>query len=115
VIACVASGTTRVRDAAELRVKESDRIGAIASELTRMGGRVTERPDGLEIEGGRTLTGAQVSSGGDHRMAMALVVAGLAARGETIVEDTDCIATSFPGFVDAVNQLAGEAAVVAEP
>jgi 3-phosphoshikimate 1-carboxyvinyltransferase len=115
VIACIASGTTVIRDAAELRVKESDRIRTIAAELGRMGGRVTERPDGLSIEGGRALTGAVVSSGGDHRMAMALVVAGLGARGETVVEDTECIATSFPGFVEAVNRLAGEAAVVAEP
>ncbi len=106
VAACVADGVTEIRDAAELRVKESDRIRALASELGRMGARITERPDGLEIRGGARLRGAVVSSGGDHRVAMALVVAGMLADGDTVVEDTGCIATSFPGFLDAVNALA---------
>ena len=106
VAACVAEGVTEIRDAAELRVKESDRIHAIAAELGRMGARVSERADGLQIHGGTRLRGATVSSGGDHRMAMALVVAGLLADGETVVEDTDCIATSFPGFLDTLNALA---------
>jgi len=107
VAACAAAGRTRITDAAELRVKESDRIGAIAAELGRMGARVAERPDGFDIEGGARLRGATVGSGGDHRMAMALVVAGLIAEGETIVEDTACINTSYPGFVAAINALAG--------
>ncbi len=107
VAACVAGGTTRVRDAAELRVKESDRIAAIATELGKMGARIRETPDGLEIQGGGKLTGARVRSGGDHRMAMALAVAGLIADGPTLIEDTDCIATSFPGFADLLNRLAG--------
>ena len=107
VAAAMASGTTRIRDARELRVKESDRIRAVASQLGRLGVRVSEAPDGLTIEGGRRLIGAVVDSAGDHRMAMALVVAGLVAEGETVVEDTACIATSFPGFVEAVNALAG--------
>jgi 3-phosphoshikimate 1-carboxyvinyltransferase len=107
VAACFAEGPTEIRDAAELRVKESDRIRAIATELGRLGARVTERPDGLRLEGGARLRGAVVQSGGDHRMAMALVVAGLLADGETVVEDTECIATSFPGFLNAVNDLAG--------
>jgi 3-phosphoshikimate 1-carboxyvinyltransferase len=110
VAAALADGPTEVRDAAELRVKESDRIRAIATELGRMGARITERADGLRIEGGARLTGAVVRSGGDHRMAMALVIAGLLADGETVVEDTDCIATSFPGFLNAVNDLAGSPA-----
>jgi len=114
VAAALAEGATEVRDAAELRVKESDRIRAIASELGRMGARITERPDGLRIEGGARLRGAVVSSGGDHRMAMSLVIAGLLADGETLVEDTDCIATSFPGFLTAVNDLAGSPAAKAE-
>ncbi len=114
VAAALADGPTEVRDAAELRVKESDRIRAIATELGRMGARVTERPDGLRIEGGARLTGAVVRSGGDHRMAMALVIAGLLADGETVVEDTDCIATSFPGFLNAVNDLAGSPAARAD-
>jgi 3-phosphoshikimate 1-carboxyvinyltransferase len=114
VAACLAEGPTEIRDAAELRVKESDRIRAVASELGRLGARITERPDGLRIEGGARLRGAVVQSGGDHRMAMALVVAGLLADGETVVEDTECIATSFPGFLNAVNDLAGTQAARAE-
>jgi 3-phosphoshikimate 1-carboxyvinyltransferase len=107
VAACAASGVTVIRDAAELRVKESDRIRAVATELGRMGARIAERPDGLEITGGRPLRGATVSSGGDHRMAMALVIAALGADGPSAIEDVDCIGTSYPGFVDAVNALAG--------
>ena len=107
VAACVAEGRTRITDAAELRVKESDRIRSIATELAKLGARVTERPDGLDIEGGARLHGARVRSGGDHRMAMALIVAGLVADGETVVEDTECIGTSYPGFLETVNTLAG--------
>jgi 3-phosphoshikimate 1-carboxyvinyltransferase len=115
VAAAMARGTTHIRDARELRVKESDRIAAIARELGRLGAVVTEQPDGLVIEGGQPLVGARVSSGGDHRLAMALTVAGLVAEGETVVEDTACIATSFPGFAEAINALAGGAAVTVEP
>jgi len=107
VAACMAEGRTRISDAAELRVKESDRIRSIASELGALGARIAEAPDGLEIEGGARLRGARVQSGGDHRMAMALCVAGLVADGETIVEDTGCIGTSYPGFIETVNALAG--------
>lgn len=114
VAACLAEGPTEIRDAAELRVKESDRIRAVATELGRLGARIAERPDGLRIEGGARLRGAVVQSGGDHRMAMALVVAGLLADGETVVEDTECIATSFPGFLNAVNDLAGTQAARVE-
>jgi len=106
VAACMAQGRTRITDAAELRVKESDRIRSIAAELGKLGARITEAHDGLEIEGGARLRGATVQSGGDHRMAMALCVAGLVAEGETIVEDTECIGTSYPGFVETVNALA---------
>jgi 3-phosphoshikimate 1-carboxyvinyltransferase len=115
VVAAVASGPTEIRDAAELRVKESDRVAALARELGKMGARVEERPDGLLIAGGATLRGAHVQSGGDHRIAMALTIAGLAARGETIVDDTACIATSFPEFVETLNGIAGGAAVTVEP
>jgi 3-phosphoshikimate 1-carboxyvinyltransferase len=113
--ACLAEGRTRITDAAELRVKESDRIRSTAAQLAKLGARVTETPDGLEIEGVTRLRGARVQSGGDHRMAMALVVAGLVAEGETIVEDTDCIGTSFPGFLETVNTLAGAPCVEALP
>jgi 3-phosphoshikimate 1-carboxyvinyltransferase len=115
VAALAADGVTEVRDAAELRVKESDRIAAIARELGKMGARIEERPDGLAIRGPQRLRGAHVASGGDHRMAMALAVAGLAADGETVIDDVACIDTSFPGFAGAVNALAGADALVVEP
>ena len=106
VAAALADGATEIRDAAELRVKESDRVAALVRELGKMGARLEERPDGLLIAGGARLSGACVSSGGDHRIAMALTVAGLVARGETVVEDTACIATSFPEFAETLNRLA---------
>ncbi len=111
VAAAVADGVSEVRDAAELRVKESDRIAAIARELGAMGAAVEELPDGMRITGGRRLRGARVSSGGDHRMAMALAVAALVADGETVIEDTACVATSFPRFAETLNALAGEPAI----
>jgi 3-phosphoshikimate 1-carboxyvinyltransferase len=115
VVACAADGVTVIRDAAELRVKESDRIAALAAQLGRMGADIAERPDGLEIRGGRGLRGAVVQSGGDHRMAMALIVAGLTADGPSVVEDTACIATSFPGFLPTLNALAGAPCAVEQP
>jgi 3-phosphoshikimate 1-carboxyvinyltransferase len=115
VAAAAAPGVTIVRDAQELRVKESDRIAALGRELAKMGARVEERPDGMVITGGRRLHGAAVSSGGDHRMAMALAVAGLIADGETLVDDVACVATSFPNFADTVNALAGVPAITVEP
>jgi 3-phosphoshikimate 1-carboxyvinyltransferase len=114
VAAAVAAGVTEIRDAAELRVKESDRIAAIGRGLSAMGAVVEERPDGMRITGGRRLRGARVASGGDHRMAMAFAVAGLVADGETIIDDTACVATSFPRFVETVNALAGTDAITVE-
>jgi 3-phosphoshikimate 1-carboxyvinyltransferase len=114
VAAAVARGVTTIADATELRVKESDRIAALARELAKMGVRVEERPDGMAIAGPQRFRGARVSSGGDHRMAMALVVAGLVAEGQTVVDDTACVATSFPQFAETLNALAGEPAVVVE-
>ena len=114
VAAAAADGVTVVRDADELRVKESDRIAALARELTRMGAAIEERPDGMAITGGRQLHGAAVSSGGDHRMAMALAVAALIADGQTVIDDVACVATSFPGFADTVNALAGITAIEVE-
>jgi 3-phosphoshikimate 1-carboxyvinyltransferase len=98
VAAAYAEGTTVIRDAAELRVKESDRIATMAAELRKMGVAVTESPDGMEITGRESLTGALSESHGDHRVAMSMAVAGLAARGETSVRDAGWIETSFPGF-----------------
>jgi len=115
VAAALARGRTEIRDAAELRVKESDRLAALARELGAMGAAVSELPDGLAIEGPARLRGAAVASGGDHRIAMALAVAGLVADGETVIDDVECIATSFPQFVDLVNALAGGDAASLEP
>jgi 3-phosphoshikimate 1-carboxyvinyltransferase len=98
VAAAGAQGKTVISGARELRVKETDRIATMALELRRMGVEVEEQPDGLSIHGGRPMTGAVCQSHGDHRVAMSMAVAGLVARGETRVEDTACIATSFPGF-----------------
>lgn len=117
VAAAGAEGPTEVRDAAELRVKESDRIRALATELGKMGVAIAERPDGFRVEGrprgrdGAPFRGARVSSWGDHRLAMALVVAGLLADGETLVEGVDCIATSYPEFVATCRRLGGDACV----
>ncbi|HAK60671.1 MAG TPA: 3-phosphoshikimate 1-carboxyvinyltransferase, partial [Nitrospiraceae bacterium] len=91
VAAAYAKGKTIIRDAAELRVKESDRLATMAAELTKMGAAVQERRDGMEITGRDTLEGARCESHGDHRVAMAMAVAGLAARGETVIQDTDWI------------------------
>ncbi|HSE92946.1 MAG TPA: 3-phosphoshikimate 1-carboxyvinyltransferase [Methylomirabilota bacterium] len=107
VAAVLARGTTQIREASELRVKESDRIAALARELGAMGADVRELPDGLALVGPARLRGARVASSGDHRIAMALAVAGLVAQGETVVEDVACIATSFPQFADVLNALAG--------
>jgi 3-phosphoshikimate 1-carboxyvinyltransferase len=114
VAAACAEGPSVVRDAAELRVKESDRIAAIARELGKLGVSVEERPDGMRIPGGQRFRGAQVASGGDHRMAMALAVAGLVADGETVIDDVACVQTSFPTFVDLVNALADGPAISVE-
>ena len=96
-----------IRDAAELRVKESDRIGALAENLRRMGAKVEERPDGLKV-GGQTagkLRGAEIDPRGDHRIAMAFAVAGLGAEGNTVIRDADCAGVSFPSFFSELNRL----------
>jgi 3-phosphoshikimate 1-carboxyvinyltransferase len=98
VAAAHAEGTTTITGAKELRVKESDRIAALATNLRALGGRVVELPDGLVIEGKTPLRGAAVKSFGDHRIAMAMAVAGLAAEGETEIEDAECASVSFPEF-----------------
>lgn len=104
VAAAAADGETVISDAAELRVKETDRLKAVAAELRKMKVEIKEKPDGLIIRGGQ-LQGAQVNSWGDHRMAMALAVAGMAASGETIIENAECINISFPSFPDVVGSL----------
>ena len=105
VAGALASGTTIIRHAQELRVKETDRIAAIAHNLRIMGAQVIEMNDGLEIHGPAPLHGARVASFGDHRIAMAFAVAGLFADGETIVQDADCIRESYPGFETALEEF----------
>ena len=108
VAAALAEGKTVIRHAAELRVKETDRIATVVAELRTLGARIEERPDGFVIEGPTELHSAPVSSHGDHRLAMALTVAGLAAAGPVLVEDTACIADSFPGFERMLRSLGAE-------
>jgi 3-phosphoshikimate 1-carboxyvinyltransferase len=105
VAAAKAKGTTKITGARELRVKESDRIAAMASELNKMGVNVEELEDGIIIEGAENLKPAHVVSHGDHRVAMSMIIAGLTAGGETVVEDTDCVKTSFPGFMEMLESL----------
>jgi len=107
VAAALTPGRTVVRDAAELRVKESDRIVTTCQELRRLGARVEELPDGLAIDGVQSLTGTHCQSHGDHRLAMALGVAGLLARGETVVEGAGAAEVSYPGFWSDLTRLAG--------
>ncbi|MDD5200933.1 MAG: 3-phosphoshikimate 1-carboxyvinyltransferase [Terrimicrobiaceae bacterium] len=102
VAAALASGKTTIRGASELRVKETDRIAAIASNLRAMGVAVAEFDDGMEITGGARLHGARLPSFGDHRIAMAFTIAGLFADEETIIEDVACVATSYPTFEETL-------------
>ena len=99
-----------VRDAAELRVKETDRVATTVAELRRLGAAIEARPDGFLVQGPTRLRGAPVDSHGDHRLAMALVVAGLVAEGETVVHDCGCIPDSFPGFEALLAGLGGRIA-----
>lgn len=105
VAGALASGTTTIRHAQELRVKETDRIAAIAHNLRAMGAQVIELNDGLEIHGRGSLRGARVASFGDHRIAMAFAVAGLFADGDTIVQDAQCVQESYPNFRDALDEI----------
>jgi 3-phosphoshikimate 1-carboxyvinyltransferase len=108
VAATQARGETVIRDAAELRVKETDRIATTVSELRKLGADVEARPDGMVIRGPTPLSGCEVESHGDHRLALALAVAGLVAEGETLVRDAEVTGDSFPGFVDALRSLGAE-------
>ena len=105
VAASVAEGDTVIKDAKELRVKETDRIKAVASELKKFGAEVEEFDDGMRISGKDELKGCDCQSFGDHRIAMSLIIAGLMASGKTVVEDTSCIGTSFPEFKDKLFSL----------
>jgi 3-phosphoshikimate 1-carboxyvinyltransferase len=105
VAATQARGTTVVRDAKELRVKETDRIAAVVQELSRLGAQIEAREDGFVVEGPTFLHGGAVDSHGDHRLAMALTVAGLVSSDEVVIQDVDCIEDSFPGFVERMRTI----------
>lgn len=98
VAATQAEGETRVCDAAELRLKESDRVATVAHELRQMGAQIEEQPDGFIVSGPTPLKGARVNAHNDHRLAMSLAVAALVAQGETVIEGWECTADSFPNF-----------------
>ncbi|MEM8778608.1 MAG: 3-phosphoshikimate 1-carboxyvinyltransferase [Cyanobacteria bacterium P01_G01_bin.49] len=103
-----AQGTTIIKDAAELRVKESDRLAVIAAELNKMGAKITELPDGLEITGETILKGAEVDSYTDHRIAMSLAIAGLMTQGTTTIYRAEAAAISYPEFVETLQQVCGD-------
>ena len=105
VAALFAEGTTVIQDAEELRVKECDRITVMAQQLTRMGGRVQELPDGLEIYGGSVLQGAEVDSHGDHRVGMSLAIAAIRATATTTIQRAEAAAISYPNFMATLQQL----------
>lgn len=107
VAAALAEGKTEIRDAAELKIKESNRIATAARMLSGFGAAVDELPDGLLIRGARDLAGCICDSQGDHRIAMAAAVAGLLAKGKTIVRGAECIDVSFPGFSEMLEGLSG--------
>jgi 3-phosphoshikimate 1-carboxyvinyltransferase len=105
VAAAFAHGRTVIRDAAELVVKESDRVATTASQLAALGARVEARPDGMVIEGGSGVAGGDVRSFGDHRLAMALAVAGLVSRGEVRINYADAVSVSYPSFWDDLERI----------
>lgn len=105
LLACFAEGRTEIRDAAELRNKECDRLSVLAAALKSMGARIEERQDGMLIFGAGRLNGCELDSAGDHRMAMTFALAGLSAEGVTTVRDFECVDISFPGFVDVLERL----------
>ncbi|PJB96487.1 MAG: hypothetical protein CO080_03145 [Nitrospirae bacterium CG_4_9_14_0_8_um_filter_70_14] len=107
VAACFAAGDTTFRDAAELRMKESDRIRAMAAALRAIGGEVEELPDGMIVHGRPLLPGGQIDSHGDHRVAMALAIAASRCTGPVAIRNTACVDTSFPGFLRLLAEATG--------
>ena len=105
VAALFAEGTTVIKDAAELRVKESDRLAVTATQLNKMGANITELPDGLEITGGNSLTGTEVESHSDHRITMSLAIAALNAAGTTTVGGAEAAAISYPEFFETLTAI----------
>ncbi len=111
VAALLAEGTTTVRDAQELRVKETDRLAVMTAELTKLGAQITETEDGFVITGAQSLAGTTVDGHDDHRLSMSLVVAGLVASGATTVLDARCAADSFPGYAETMASLGADVVV----
>lgn len=105
VIATQAKGKTVIRDAEELKVKETNRIDTVASQLAKFGAEVTPTDDGMIIKGETKLTGASIDSMGDHRIGMAMAIAGLAAKGETTIANAEAIQVSFPGFAELLKEI----------
>ncbi|MDY6892166.1 MAG: 3-phosphoshikimate 1-carboxyvinyltransferase, partial [Chloroflexota bacterium] len=105
--ATIAHGRTVIRDAQELRVKESDRISSTVQELSRMGATIDELPDGMVIHGGSKLRGADCDSHHDHRLAMMLGVAALIAEGETVIDNAEAVDVSYPTFWSDLDRLSG--------
>jgi len=105
VAACFAEGQTVIRDARELRVKETDRIAAMTTELNKLGGQVEALDDGMVIDGAGGLKTGETHSHGDHRIAMSLAIAALGAAGPVRIEDTECTATSFPNFWELLDRV----------
>ena len=105
IAAICAEGTTVIEDAEELRVKESDRIVAMVKELTKLGANITERPDGMEIVGGKALNGTELESYDDHRIAMSLAIAALVAKGKTSINRAESAAISYPSFIPTLQGL----------
>ncbi|MBJ7257395.1 MAG: 3-phosphoshikimate 1-carboxyvinyltransferase, partial [Akkermansiaceae bacterium] len=114
VAAALARGRTVIRNAKELRVKESDRISTVVNGLRAMGAEVEEFDDGMEIEGGKPLHSASIDSFGDHRIAMAFAIAGLFAHGETVIKNTECVNTSYPGFAHHLGAIQRESSNTAD-
>jgi 3-phosphoshikimate 1-carboxyvinyltransferase len=108
VAATQATGATMAADAEELRVKETDRIAVMATELRKLGATIEERPDGFYVVGPQSLKGGVVNGHDDHRIAMSLVIAGLFADGETLVEEARCVEDSFPTFVQVLQDLGAD-------
>jgi 3-phosphoshikimate 1-carboxyvinyltransferase len=111
VVGTQVAGRLEVRDARELRVKESDRIQSVVAAIKSLGGEIEEFEDGFAIEGPQRLTGAAVETAGDHRIAMAFTIAGLIADGTTEIIDADCAAVSFPDFYELLHSVTADGTV----
>ena len=106
LIATQSEGTTVIKDAAELKVKETDRIEAVVTELKKLGANIEATEDGMIIHGKSKLNGGQVKTYGDHRIGMMLAIASFISSGEIILENPDCIKISYPNFFEDLNKIA---------